>query len=84
WSSPNDSATRPLSVSSLFRSCPHHLHVLDHWVGFAVLEQRAGSVLLATRQVCLAKLRLQLLGSFQPFCSFLRLSIHAFAKVLNT
>ncbi|KAG5610140.1 hypothetical protein H5410_021421, partial [Solanum commersonii] len=29
--SPNDSTTRPSSVSSPFRSCLQHLHVLDHW-----------------------------------------------------
>ncbi|WMV33194.1 hypothetical protein MTR67_026579 [Solanum verrucosum] len=33
--SPNDSATRPSAVSSLFRVCLKHLHVLDHWRGFA-------------------------------------------------
>ncbi|KAG5572004.1 hypothetical protein H5410_061770 [Solanum commersonii] len=31
---PNDSATRPSSVSSPFHSCLQHLHVLDHWTGF--------------------------------------------------
>ncbi|WMV29210.1 hypothetical protein MTR67_022595 [Solanum verrucosum] len=29
-------------------------------------------------------LRLQLLRSFQPFCSVLRLSVHTFAKTSNT
>ncbi|WMV08572.1 hypothetical protein MTR67_001957 [Solanum verrucosum] len=29
-------------------------------------------------------LRLQLIRSFQPFCSFLRLSVHAFTKTSNT
>ncbi|WMV45362.1 hypothetical protein MTR67_038747 [Solanum verrucosum] len=29
-------------------------------------------------------LRLQLLCSFQPFCSFLRLSVHASTKTSNT
>ncbi|KAG5572129.1 hypothetical protein H5410_061895 [Solanum commersonii] len=28
---PNDSATRPSSVSSSFYDCLQHLHVLDHW-----------------------------------------------------
>uniref|UniRef100_M1DZX5 Uncharacterized protein n=1 Tax=Solanum tuberosum TaxID=4113 RepID=M1DZX5_SOLTU len=29
--SPNDSATHPSSVSSPFRACLQHLHVLYHW-----------------------------------------------------
>uniref|UniRef100_M1DQB5 Gag-pol protein n=1 Tax=Solanum tuberosum TaxID=4113 RepID=M1DQB5_SOLTU len=29
------SAIRPSSVSSSFRACLPHLHVLDHWAGFA-------------------------------------------------
>uniref|UniRef100_M1DXL4 Uncharacterized protein n=1 Tax=Solanum tuberosum TaxID=4113 RepID=M1DXL4_SOLTU len=39
--------------------------------GLRVLEQRAEYVPSATRQAHLAKLRLQFLRSFQPFCSFL-------------
>ncbi|KAG5576950.1 hypothetical protein H5410_057084 [Solanum commersonii] len=49
-----------------------------------ILEQRAECVPSANRQVCLAMPRLQLLRSFQPFCSFLRLSVHASTKTLNT
>ena len=52
--------------------------------GLRVLEQRAECVPSANRQVCLAMLRLQLLRSFQPFCSFLRLSVHASTKTSNT
>ncbi|WMV18267.1 hypothetical protein MTR67_011652 [Solanum verrucosum] len=32
---PNDSLTRPSSVSSPFHACLQHFHVLDHWAGFA-------------------------------------------------
>ncbi|KAG5571376.1 hypothetical protein H5410_061142 [Solanum commersonii] len=42
--------------------------------GLCILEQRAEFVLSANRQRCLAMLRLQLLHSFQPFYSFLRIS----------
>uniref|UniRef100_M1DZ23 Uncharacterized protein n=2 Tax=Solanum TaxID=4107 RepID=M1DZ23_SOLTU len=52
--------------------------------GLRILEQRPESVLSANRQRCLAMLRLQLLRSFQPFCSFLRLSVHASTKTSNT
>uniref|UniRef100_M1DGU5 Gag-pol polyprotein n=1 Tax=Solanum tuberosum TaxID=4113 RepID=M1DGU5_SOLTU len=44
--------------------------VLPEKLWLHVLEQRAEYVPSATRQVCLAKLRLQFLRSFQPFCSF--------------
>ncbi|KAG5590491.1 hypothetical protein H5410_041005 [Solanum commersonii] len=49
-----------------------------------VLEQRVECVPTANRQACLAMRRLQLLRSFQPFCSFLRLSVHASTKTSNT
>uniref|UniRef100_M1DT95 Uncharacterized protein n=1 Tax=Solanum tuberosum TaxID=4113 RepID=M1DT95_SOLTU len=52
--------------------------------GLRVLEQREKCVPLANRQVFLAMLRLQLLRSFQPFWSFLRLSVHASTKTSNT
>ncbi|KAG5610284.1 hypothetical protein H5410_021565 [Solanum commersonii] len=47
------------------------------------MEQKKKYVLLANRQRCLAMLRLQLLRSFQPFCFFLRLSVHASTKTSN-
>uniref|UniRef100_M0ZK89 Uncharacterized protein n=1 Tax=Solanum tuberosum TaxID=4113 RepID=M0ZK89_SOLTU len=52
--------------------------------GLRILEQRAESVLSVNRQRFLAMLMLQLLRSFQPLCSFLRLSIHASTKTSNT
>uniref|UniRef100_M1DD12 Zinc knuckle family protein n=1 Tax=Solanum tuberosum TaxID=4113 RepID=M1DD12_SOLTU len=52
--------------------------------GLRILEQRAESVLSANRQRFLAMLMLQLLRSFQPLCSFLRLSVHASTKTSNT
>ncbi|KAG5571880.1 hypothetical protein H5410_061646, partial [Solanum commersonii] len=33
----NNSTTRPSSVSSPFRACPQHLHVLDHWTVIVLL-----------------------------------------------
>ncbi|KAG5606382.1 hypothetical protein H5410_027874 [Solanum commersonii] len=52
--------------------------------GLRVLEQRTECVPSANHQVGLAMPRLQLLRSFQPFCSFLRLSVHASTKTSNT
>ncbi|KAG5600220.1 hypothetical protein H5410_031590 [Solanum commersonii] len=52
--------------------------------GLRVLEQRVECVPSANRQACLAMLRLQLLRSFQTFCSFLHLSVHASTKTSNT
>ncbi|KAG5620381.1 hypothetical protein H5410_005599 [Solanum commersonii] len=46
-----------------------------------LLEQRAEWVPSANHQACFAIRRLQLLYSFQPFCSFLRLSVHASTKL---
>ncbi|KAG5630793.1 hypothetical protein H5410_002510 [Solanum commersonii] len=68
-------ASADCSFHHLFDPLPSRLHIL---------EQRAESVLLAICQVCSAEIKLQLLCSFQPFCSFLRLSVHAFAKTSNT
>ncbi|WMV49706.1 hypothetical protein MTR67_043091, partial [Solanum verrucosum] len=48
------------------------------------LEQRVECVPSANHQACLAMCKLQLLRSFQPFCSFLRLSVHASTKTSNT
>ncbi|KAG5606140.1 hypothetical protein H5410_027632 [Solanum commersonii] len=45
-----------------------------------VLEQRMECIPLANHKACLAMRRLQFLHSFQPFCSFLRLSVHASTK----
>uniref|UniRef100_M1E0B1 Uncharacterized protein n=1 Tax=Solanum tuberosum TaxID=4113 RepID=M1E0B1_SOLTU len=50
----------------------------------SALEQRAECVPSANFQACLAMLRLQLLRSFQPFCSILPLSVHASTKTSNT
>ncbi|KAG5595519.1 hypothetical protein H5410_036751 [Solanum commersonii] len=56
--------------------------------GIHILEQRVESFLLMNRQRFLAMLMLQLLRSFQPFCSFLRLSqtqVQSFKKgILNS
>ncbi|WMV25110.1 hypothetical protein MTR67_018495, partial [Solanum verrucosum] len=52
--------------------------------GLRILEQRAECFPSAFRQESLEKLRFQLLRSFQPFCSFLRLSVHASTKTSNT
>ncbi|KAG5606203.1 hypothetical protein H5410_027695 [Solanum commersonii] len=48
-----------------------------------VLEQRAECIPSANRQACLVMRRLQLLCSFQPFCSFLHLSVSASTKMSN-
>ncbi|WMV45777.1 hypothetical protein MTR67_039162 [Solanum verrucosum] len=49
-----------------------------------VLKQKAKCVPSMTRQVCLAKLILQFLRCFQPFCSFLCVSVHGFTQTSNT
>ncbi|KAG5605893.1 hypothetical protein H5410_027385, partial [Solanum commersonii] len=49
-----------------------------------VLEQKEECVPSTNRQVCLAMLKLLLLRSFHPFCSFLRLSVHASTETSNT
>ncbi|KAG5571125.1 hypothetical protein H5410_060891 [Solanum commersonii] len=54
------------------------------WYRLRILEQMAESVLLENRQRCLAMLMLQLLRSFQPFCSILHLSVHASTKTSYT
>ncbi|WMV18464.1 hypothetical protein MTR67_011849 [Solanum verrucosum] len=58
-----------------------HNVCLNTVAGLRLLEQREECVPSANHQVCLAMLRLQFLRSFQPFCSFLRLSIHASTKL---
>uniref|UniRef100_M1DS93 Uncharacterized protein n=1 Tax=Solanum tuberosum TaxID=4113 RepID=M1DS93_SOLTU len=63
------------SFHRLFDPLPSGLHIL---------ERRVESVPSATRQVCLAMLRLQPLRFFQPFYFFLRLSVHASTKTSNT
>ncbi|KAG5631844.1 hypothetical protein H5410_003561 [Solanum commersonii] len=67
--SPNDSATRPSSVSSLFHACLQHLHVLDHWVN----KGQSLSFGESLKVLCDA---IQLLHFFQPFSSFLRLNCY--------
>ncbi|KAG5585242.1 hypothetical protein H5410_045676 [Solanum commersonii] len=52
--------------------------------GLRILEQRAEFVLSANHQRFLAMLMLQLLHSFQPFCSFFHLHVHASTKTLDT
>ncbi|KAG5631080.1 hypothetical protein H5410_002797 [Solanum commersonii] len=55
---------------SMKRDCSFH-HLFDPLPsGLCILEQRTESVLSVNRRRCLAMLRLQLLHSFQPFCSF--------------
>ncbi|KAG5605724.1 hypothetical protein H5410_027216 [Solanum commersonii] len=44
------SATRPSSVSSPFRTCLQHLHILDHWVGFAYWNKGQSKTLRSTIQ----------------------------------
>ncbi|WMV46676.1 hypothetical protein MTR67_040061 [Solanum verrucosum] len=64
--------------------CSFHRLFYPALSGLRVLEQRAECVPLANHQVFLAMLRLQLLRSFQPFYSFLRLSVYASTKTSNT
>ncbi|KAG5590364.1 hypothetical protein H5410_040878 [Solanum commersonii] len=52
-------------------------------LGFAYWN-KGWSASLQRSQACLAMLKLQLLRSFQPFCSFLHLCIHTSTKTSNT
>ena len=63
-------------------NCSFH-YLLDQFLlGFACFEQRAAYVHSVTHKVFLAMLiMLQFLHFFQPFCSFLRLSVHVALKL---
>ncbi|KAG5610223.1 hypothetical protein H5410_021504 [Solanum commersonii] len=71
---------------TIWRSADCSFHLLfDHLPSvLCILEQRVESILTANRQRFLAMLMLPLLRSFQPSCSFLRLSVHASTKTSNT
>uniref|UniRef100_M1DY04 Mutator-like transposase n=1 Tax=Solanum tuberosum TaxID=4113 RepID=M1DY04_SOLTU len=64
--------------------CSFHRLFYPSPSGLRVLEQRTECIPSAKRQVCLAIRKLPLLHSFQAFCSFLRLSVHASTKTSNT
>ncbi|KAG5571499.1 hypothetical protein H5410_061265 [Solanum commersonii] len=65
-------------------NCSFHCHFDPLPSRLCILEQRVEFVLSANRQRCLVMLKLQLLRFFQPFSSFLRLSVHASTKTSNT
>ncbi|KAG5577012.1 hypothetical protein H5410_057146, partial [Solanum commersonii] len=69
------------SSSPSFTSLQHH-RALCHWA--SCTRTKVECVPSANRQVCLVMRMLQLLRSFQPFCSILRLSVHASTKTSNT
>ncbi|WMV38184.1 hypothetical protein MTR67_031569 [Solanum verrucosum] len=67
-----------ISCLSSASSCSRYLRgIVLRRGSLQILEQRAKFVLLAM-------LMLQLFRSFQPFCFFLRLSVHASTKTSNT
>ncbi|KAG5571411.1 hypothetical protein H5410_061177 [Solanum commersonii] len=68
--------TRGLTLLLSHRRLVLAFNIFTFWtIGLLrILEQRVEFVLLVNRQRCLAILKLQLPRSFQPFCSFLRLS----------
>ncbi|KAG5585257.1 hypothetical protein H5410_045691 [Solanum commersonii] len=68
----------------LFFLLSHHRLVLSFSIFTFWTIRRAECVPSAIRQVCLAMLRLKLLRSFQPFCSFLLLNVYASTKTSNT
>ncbi|KAG5619681.1 hypothetical protein H5410_004899 [Solanum commersonii] len=95
----NDSVIRPFSSSSPFVLWLQHLCILDHWevyfcfaklieemsiapfIAFFIFLHRGFAYWNNSRS---ASLRLQLLCSFQPFYSYLCLSVHSSTKTTNT
>ncbi|KAG5576120.1 hypothetical protein H5410_056254 [Solanum commersonii] len=71
-------------IIRLNADCSFHPHFYPAPSRLCILEQRVECVPSVNRQACLAILRLQLLRSFQPFCSILHLSVHVSTKTSNT